>query len=196
MHAIIHPKWLIDEYAMIFRVDVWFSPIIAPNVVDIRIIIIDVFDIFIVCEQTWIGAIFCHVDITRHIIHLILFIISGYHIWKGGIPIFIIILSIMIFMVSIYHIFVVRKFLFNIDEINIIDAILCVRKYIIDLWDRKLFFELNIRGIKVIILISSPIHILNQFDDLITKIDENVIININNIFLDVLMIEKKINLYI
>lgn len=32
--ASIHPIWAIDEYAMIFRVCVWFSPPHAPTRID------------------------------------------------------------------------------------------------------------------------------------------------------------------
>jgi hypothetical protein len=34
----IHPVWLIDEYVRIFRNDVWFIPLKAPTITDIRII--------------------------------------------------------------------------------------------------------------------------------------------------------------
>lgn len=33
--ASIHPMWAIDEYAMIFRVCVWFSPPHAPVKIDV-----------------------------------------------------------------------------------------------------------------------------------------------------------------
>lgn len=32
--AIIHPMWAIEEYAIIFRVCVWFSPPQAPMKID------------------------------------------------------------------------------------------------------------------------------------------------------------------
>lgn len=32
--VIIHLKWLIDEYAINFRNEVWFNPPIAPNILD------------------------------------------------------------------------------------------------------------------------------------------------------------------
>lgn len=37
--ASIQPVWLIDEYVMIFRIDVWLRPPIAPIIVDVRIIL-------------------------------------------------------------------------------------------------------------------------------------------------------------
>lgn len=71
------------------------------------------------------------------------------------------------------------------------EAILCIKKYIILPWDRKLFFDLNIKGINDIKLISNPIHIFNQFLDLNTIIVLIIHITKNNIFLDVFIIKKK-----
>lgn len=145
-----------------------------------------------IIDKIYIGAIFCHVINTIHIFHLSLDKTSGNHIWNGGIPIFIIIvINIMIFGIFILFI-LIKIYLFNkIIIINIVDAILWIKKYIILLWERKLFFDLNINGIKDIILISNPIHIFNQFLDLITIIVLIMVIIINNIFLDVFIIKKK-----
>lgn len=38
MHAIVHLKWLIDEYPIILRIEVWLSPPIAPVIAVIMMI--------------------------------------------------------------------------------------------------------------------------------------------------------------
>lgn len=34
---IIHPKWLIEEYAISLRREVWFSPLILPIIIEQKI---------------------------------------------------------------------------------------------------------------------------------------------------------------
>lgn len=44
MAAINHPKWLIDEKAIIFRKDVWFNPLRDPIIIE-KIIIAAIKDV-------------------------------------------------------------------------------------------------------------------------------------------------------
>lgn len=44
IEEIIHPKWLIEEYASNFRKDVWFKPPIAPIIAERIILIIKKLD--------------------------------------------------------------------------------------------------------------------------------------------------------
>lgn len=89
INLIIHPMWVIDEYAIIVRRWDWLIPIRPPvialspainsinitnELVNMKLIIIS-------------GAIFCHVDKISADIHEIDVITDGYHIWHGAIPI-------------------------------------------------------------------------------------------------------------
>lgn len=78
--------------------------------------------------------------------------------------------------------------------IKIMDAILCVKKYIILLCDKSLFLDLYINGMNDIMLISIPIQMVIQFLDLNTINVLMIVIDKNNVFDDVLLIKKK-NLY-
>lgn len=98
-------------------------------------------------------------------------------------------------MINILNVdlFVFKKmYLFvRTNTINSMDAILCIKKYIILLWEEYEFFFINIKGINDIILISNPIHIFIQFLDLITNRVLNKVIEKNNIFLEVFIKKKK-----
>lgn len=93
--ASIHPKWLIDEYAINFRNDDWLIPPILPTptdqIIDNLINILLLFKLQIIIN----GAIFCHVIKIIHFIHLIFVIISGIHLWNGAAPNFIRILIVI-----------------------------------------------------------------------------------------------------
>jgi hypothetical protein len=89
--AIIHPIWVIDEYAIIVRKWLWFNPINPPvNAFILARIIIIFVDVFIkkndIIDN---GAIFCQVDKIKAGIHEMEVITEGYHKWHGAIPILI-----------------------------------------------------------------------------------------------------------
>lgn len=131
-HAINHLIWLIDEYAIIFCIDVWFSPKIAPKIADKIMIVIVIFLFSILWDIMYMGAIFCHVINIIHEFHLNFDINSGNHIWNGGIPIFIIIVIIItILIIVLFFIFKKINVFIKINNMKIIDAILCIKKYII-----------------------------------------------------------------
>lgn len=161
-------------------------------IADKQIIKIIMFLVSIIILVIYIGAIFCQVLNTKHIGHDILFITSGNHVWNGGIPIFIIIVIIIIIFKWIIFM-LMNIYLFDkMKTRNNIDASLWIKKYIILLCEELEFFVIYINGIKDIILISSPIHILIQFLDLITIIDPIRVRQKNIIFLDVFIKKKKV----
>jgi len=77
------------------------------------------------------------------------------------------------------------------NMMKMVDAILCIRKYIILLCERKLFLGIYINGINDIRFISSPIHRTNQFLALIIIIVLPMVVEKNNNFDDVFIIKKK-----
>lgn len=81
--------WLIDEYAMIFRILVCFNPISLLVIEERRMAIIVIWLNLISYIMIHEGAIFCHVARIIHIFHDSPSITSGSHEWKGAIPIFI-----------------------------------------------------------------------------------------------------------
>lgn len=168
----------------------------APTKDDKQINIINVLLKLVVNLMMYIGAIFCHVIKITHIFHFILFIISGNHIWNGGIPIFIIILiQISNFIIFIFIKIYIYLFV-KIMVIKIIDAILCIKKYIIILCELNEFFLLEIRGINDIKFISNPVHTpihLLEFNTI--KVLITIVVK-NNVFVDVFIKKKKVNFYI
>lgn len=86
----IHPRWLIEEYARIFRRLVWLIPINPPITIEHRTVAwikeIDLGTLNIAD----IGAIFCQVIMIKVFIHLKPSITSGNQKWSGAAPIFII----------------------------------------------------------------------------------------------------------
>lgn len=131
-NMIIHPKCLIDEYAIIVRRLVWFSPIIPPIVVPLTAISAVCFgiDLAIYVNDSRIsGAIFCHVDSRKQFIHDSDVITDGNHRWHGAAPSFNRSDVIRIIVATLLFIIV----LINIDDPNkrIIDPIACDRKYLI-----------------------------------------------------------------
>lgn len=90
MDVNIHLIWLIDEYAKIFFIFVWFIPIIPLIIllmitINIRKLILLKFEYLI----NVIGAIFCHVSIIKELVHDNPWIISGNQKWNGAAPILI-----------------------------------------------------------------------------------------------------------
>jgi hypothetical protein len=160
---IIHPRWLMDEYARIVRRFVWFSPIIPP-------IVVPVIAISVVCfgsdlemyekDRRIRGAIFCHVERIKQFVHERDDITDGNHKWHGAAP---------SFSRSDVIRITVAKFL-SIRVLIIIDD---PRRSSMDpsAWDKKYliaasvsWFDLDwsIIGINLSMLISSMIHAVSQ----------------------------------
>lgn len=90
INLIIHPKWPIDEYAIIARNCLWFIPIIPPSsAFNLAIREMIDCDIWLVKNtKTDRGASFCHDDKIVHDIHEIDAITEGYQKWQGALPSF------------------------------------------------------------------------------------------------------------
>jgi len=82
-----HPKWLIEEKAIIFRKDVWFKPPIAPIKIE-KIIVRLNKKKFKQKDRRIIGAIFCQVIKIKLLIQFNPSITLGNQKWKGAIPLF------------------------------------------------------------------------------------------------------------
>lgn len=89
--AIIHPIWVIEEYARILRSWVWFSPPQPPTRIDRiervrRMFVSTDEDIWYIIEM---GANFCHVRRSKPDVRGTPWVTSGTQKWKGAIPSFI-----------------------------------------------------------------------------------------------------------
>jgi len=93
---VIHPIWVIDEYAIIVRRWDWFIPIIPPRSALIAEInkINDVAVLLRINDRIIKGANFCHDARIEHEIHDREVITEGNQKWKGAIPNFSIIADI------------------------------------------------------------------------------------------------------
>lgn len=85
---IIHPKWLIEEKAINFRRDLWFSPPNLPKIIEKKINKL-IKKKFIQYEIIIKGAIFCHVIKIIFLFQLRPSITLGNQKWKGATPLFI-----------------------------------------------------------------------------------------------------------
>lgn len=84
--------WVIDEYAMIFFSDSCLNPMMPPTkafIDEIVVINIFLFIIVVIYKMIKSGAIFCHVNKRKQLIHEIIFMVIGSQKWHGAIPIFI-----------------------------------------------------------------------------------------------------------
>lgn len=86
---IIHPKCVIDEYAIIARNLDWFIPIAPPiNALNALIIIINLLnELNRIIDKNTNGANFCQVDRIRQFSQDMDDITDGYHRWNGAAPI-------------------------------------------------------------------------------------------------------------
>jgi len=86
---VIHPIWVIDEYAIIDLIFLWFIPIIPPvkafKAAVIIIILGEQWDC-IMNDRTDKGPSFCQVDRIRQFIQEIDDITEGNQKWHGAIP--------------------------------------------------------------------------------------------------------------
>lgn len=94
MHAIVHLKWLIDEYPIILRIEVWLSPPIAPVIAVIMMITMGI--VLMIWDKMNSGAIFCPIIKIKQFDQVAFSKISGNQKWNGGTPSLINILNINI----------------------------------------------------------------------------------------------------
>jgi len=183
---IIHPIWLIDEYAIIFRNLTWFTPIIPLIIIDAIITTdMNIVNLILYINRT-IGAIFCHVNTNKQFNQSSPSITSGNQKWKGAIPIFVRSLEFIVIInvdwINVLEAILVLFIIMIIDIRIIVDAIACVMKYLIEDSADSIFFWFCIRGIIDKRLISSPSHIPNhEYEEieiivLIIKVDMNIIL--------------------
>lgn len=86
---VIHPICVIDEYAIIDLILLWFIPIVPPIIELIDAKIIMIFGVQHDCKinaKIVSGPSFCHVDKKRQFIHEIDVITDGNQKWHGAIP--------------------------------------------------------------------------------------------------------------
>lgn len=195
MAAIIHPKWLIEEKAIIFFSEVWFNPPKDPIIID-RIIITIKKLLLILYEINNIGAIFCQVIKIKLLVQFNPSITPGNQKWKGEAPIFknkveLIINILYIFNDFIWKSIFVKYINMIIEKRSIAEASAWVKKYFkAASVDIKLFI-LIIKGINDNKLISSPIQaLIQEFAEIVVR-DPLINVNKNNIFVEFLKIKKK-----
>lgn len=195
MFLSIHPKWLIEEKAISLRKEIWFNPPIAPIKVD-KIIVKLNKKKFKQKDSRIMGAIFCQVIKIKLFIQFNPSITFGNQKWKGATPLF----SINEEEKIIFRIFFLlskKKFHSIINENKIIennrilDAKAWVKKYFNEASEEnKLLFFID-RGIKDNKLISKPIHILNQEEDLTLIIVPKINVKKNKSLKEFFKIKKK-----
>lgn len=180
MAANIHPIWPIDEYAIILRNSVWFSPPAAPTnplvvALIVRAIDDDMYDINIK------GASFCHVISNIQFFHLIPSITPGNQKWTGAAPAFISKATVIIINDTV---FVCIDFVSvsMAAMTNVADADAWMMKYFIADSECRWFSVLNNSGINDNKLISIPIHALNHDDDEILMRVPITRVTVNRIF--------------
>lgn len=167
---IIHPMFAIDEYAIIFRNWVWFSPPQPPIIMEAVAIKTNrnfewLLDVRI---MRLIGANFCHVAIMRAIFKVVPCMTSGNHRCIGASPIFIqrAMVSVVqaIGFVSCVMSHVPKYQALRVLE-NIIskDAPVWARKYLVVASVARGWCDFEISGMMAIILISNPSQASNQW---------------------------------
>lgn len=182
---IIHGEFEIDEYAIIFFVEICFIPTVGAIINDIIIGKVNIF-IDVNCEIKIVGIIFCHVVKIIQFIQLIACMIDGIHKCVGIIPILINILTIIKILLLRGNSII--KFI--IIDININDDdILWIIRYFID-WSVKFFLLVN-KGKNEIKFNSIFIHENSILFDDIVIIVVNIIIELNIIIDKFILIKKR-----
>lgn len=161
--AIIQAMWLIDENAIIFRNLTCLNLLIVLIIKhDIITVARNILLMFILINSIM-GAIFCHVNRIRELIHLNPSITSGNQKCIGAAPNFVrnavfIIIVREKFMRGLINSSVDNNIIIAVNKIN--DAIACVTKYFIAASDANTFFFSENKGIIDNKFISNPIHIV------------------------------------
>ena len=183
--AVIHPMCAIDEYAMIFRSWVWFSPPHPPIKID-NMAIVNIRFGLIDCEiwhSTDNGASFCHVSNSRPACSEMPWVTSGTQKWKGESPSFMARAMVIIVIATGLNIFVMVHWpeyrrLMMMAIISIMEAVACVRKYFVAASvARGLKFFIN-TGIIANRFISNPIQMSSQCELIITSMVTDITVMI------------------
>lgn len=177
--------WAIDEYAIILRNWVWFSPPQPPIAMDISDIVRRRFILIrgIIKYRTDRGASFCHVNKINPDINGIPWVTSGTQKWNGDNPSFIV-RAIVIIIDDIGLIsFIIDQWPVNIRLviaaiIRSMDAVAWVRKYFVAASVDRGLCSFVIRGMMAIIFISNPTQIMNQCELVITiRVPATIVVN-------------------
>lgn len=183
--ASIHPIWAIDEYAIILRSWVWFSPPQPPTAIDISDIIERRFmlmrgEIIYKIDK---GASFCHVNKINPDIRGIPWVTSGTQKWNGDSPNFIVRANVIIIDAVVLFNFIIDQWpeynrLVIAAIIRSMDAVAWVRKYFVAASvDRGLCCFVN-SGIIASMFISNPTQVINQWELVITiRVPEIIVVN-------------------
>jgi len=179
---VIHPIWVIDEYAIIDRNLVWLRPINPPINAFADAITVIIYDEEYerIKDKIIRGASFCHVDRIKQDGHDADAITDGYHKWHGTMPNF-----RVIDMINRNNIILPGIDLLNHKDILDINIILepsaWARKYLIAASVSWNFFEFIRIGINLRRFNSIAAHRNNQLEDI------TVIIVLNTMTEDVRM---------
>lgn len=160
--ASIQAIWLIEEYAKILRKRVWFNPPIPPktaDMIDDSMIAVEIFEDKIY-EMRAIGGIFCTVIKIMHCLQLSPCIIGGSQKCRGAAP---------IFNRSLKRINTTGAVKCSIKSVTLVSKIIelkaWIKKYFSAASEENEFRFDRIKGIKDIVLSSSPSHLVNQVAD-------------------------------
>lgn len=165
---IIHPMWLIEDKAIIFRSLIWLIAIIPLMKIDIKIIVAKNILLGLLFKIKIIGAIFCQVKRIKQLFQFKPSITSGNQKWNGAAPIlvsseeFITINIIWSIRGEINSLIKSRLVILNS---RIREASAWVKKYLIDASVEYEFLVELIRGIIDNKLISNPNHIVIHEQD-------------------------------
>jgi len=161
--AIIHPVWVIDEYAIIVLSRVWFNPNSPPIIAFIGAIINIIFLIEtdkIGNKITINGAIFCHVVKIIQFLQDIDDITEGNQKWQGAAPNLI---SKDIISTIIIILLIISLHIIILNVIIIAEPSACDKKYFVLASTSWFNLEDIIIGINDRRFSSSAAHIINQF---------------------------------
>lgn len=179
----IHAMWLMEEKAKSFLIEDWFKPPKAPVRADkIKNGFNKKFILWIIKSKK-IGASFCQVKSHVFVIHDNPDATLTNQLWKGEAPSFIIIVTIRIISNTLklkkWKVWMVEDIME--EKIKVIDAIVWIRKYLIEDsdWREEEWFKIN--GMKAAKLISNPNHALKRLEEEMDKIDPEININMNRI---------------
>lgn len=162
--VVIHPRWAIEENAMIFRSCVWFSPFHPPIRVDVspnvsrRVVFRD----WAVKKSSDSGANFCQVVRIRAVVVDVPCSTSGSQKWNGARPSLMaravvrIVHEILLDICVMSHWPSVQALVMLENRISV-EAVACVRKYLVAASIARGWCCLAINGTMAKVLISNPV---------------------------------------
>lgn len=182
--AVIHPMWAMEEYARIFRSWVWFSPPQPPTRMDSMDIVSRIFRL-IECE-IWYrierGASFCQVRRISPDDRGMPCVTSGTQKWNGDRPSFMVRAKVIIVEAVGLRVFMTvhwpewRRFMM-MASMSSMDAVACVRKYLVDASVDRGLDRFIIMGIIASMFISKPIQTSSQCELIITMRVPRMMVN-------------------